>query len=530
MTKASCQPEGRSLGNTRLHPYLALLVTCLYCLVAAALPVGAQEGTANRAGREARPLLLSPTGPPRPLPTHLSGASVAPFYEPLLNNPEKIALTRQMHLAWVRFPGGSDANYYHWRTGLFSIELFPNSSSYSRFWGKVMPNIRRRFPEGISLEQFDKFAAAIGTQVVLVPNLETSSVANQRAWFEQLRRDGSLPTHIEMGNEFWVAMGNDPNVISKWPDEPTTMRTTRQYLEALRPYFLPGTKVAIQSAGSAFRIEGSPRMPFRQRLKEWDEHLQPEPWFDAVTLHLYPHLKQVLGRAAEGAPEELKFRAMMARVDGGVERVLTATERRLPGKEIWITEWNPRGVDHTQADPFSAAENMHLVSKMTLAYLRHPAVTMSLFFMLSFDGSRYNKIFLPGNDGTYLPTPTAVALRWFNEAANGGSSYQDYLEPAGGRISGGGVWAEDFVPVEAAWFGARDHATLIIQNATPEPRSLDLTQIAGGAPLVGGDRLATPDLYDRSRVAAAPQRIDPASGPILIPAYSLCRLIFTTAP
>jgi hypothetical protein len=221
---------------------------------------------------------------------------------------------------------------------------------------------------------------------------------------------------------------------------------------------------------------------------------------------------------------------MMARVDGGVERVLGDTERRLPGKEIWITEWNPRGADHTQADPFSAAENMHLVSKMTLAYLRHPAVTMSLFFMLSFDGSRYNKIFLPGNDGTYLPTPTAVALRWFNGAANGGRSYQGYLEPAGGRISGGGVWAEDFVPVEAALFGARDHTTLIIQNASPEPRSLDLTQIARGAPLVGGDRLATPDLYDRSRVAVAPQRIDPSSGPILIPAYSLCRLVFTAAP
>ena len=544
MTKAPNHPGGRSLGNTRFRQSLALLVSCIYCLVAGALPVTAQKNPTNpgppgnpiisaepnRAGGEARPLVLASTGPPRPLPTHLMGASVAPFYEHLLNDPQKIDLIRQMHLAFVRFPGGSDANYYHWRTGLFSIEVFPNSSTYTRFWGRVMPNIRRGHPEGISQEQFSKFADAIGAQVVLVPNLETSSVDNQRAWFQQLRQDGSLPTHIEMGNEFWVAMGNDPNVIKKWPDEPATMRTTWQYLEALRPYFLPGTKVAIQSAGSAFMIPGSPRVPFARRLKEWDENLKPEPWFDAVTLHLYPHLKQVLGRAAQTAPEELKFRAMMARVDSGVERVLRDTERRLPGKEIWITEWNPRGVDHTQPDPFTAAENMHLTTKMTLAYLRHPAVTMSLFFMLSFNVHSYNKLFLPGNDGAYAPTPTAVVLRWFNEAANGGSSYQGYLEPAGRRISGGGLWAEDFAPVEAAWFRAGDRTTLIVQNATSKPRSLDLTQVAGGAHLVSSESLATPDLYDRDRAAVSQEHTGQSSGSLLIPAYSVCRLIFAAAP
>jgi len=528
MAKASSHPRGGSLGYTRFHPYLALLVSCIYCLVAGTLPVISADP--NKTGQEARPLVLAPTGPPRPLPSHLMGASVSPFFEHLLDDPQKIALTKQMHLGFVRFPGGSDANYYQWRTGLFSIEVFPNSSKYTRFWGKVIPNIRRRHPDGISLEQFSQFAAAIGAEVVLVPNLETSSVADQAAWFKQLRQDGNLPTHIEMGNEFWVAMGNDPNVLKKWPDEPTTRRVTRQYLEALRPYFLPGTKVAIQSAGSAFSIPGPARMAFGRRLKDWDDHLKPEPWFDAVTLHLYPHLRQVLGRAAESAPQELKFRAMMARVDGGVERVLGDIERRLPGKEIWITEWNPRGVDHTQPDPFTAAENMHLVTKMTLAYLRHPSVTMSLFFMVSFSASRYNKLFLPEADGRYVPTPTAVILRWFNEAANGGSSYQGYIEPAEKRVSGGGLWAEDFVPIEAALFRARDHTTLIVQNATPESRSLDLPQVIEGAPLVSREWLATSDWDGRVRMAASPQRTGHPSGPPLIPGFSVCRLIFSSAP
>src|SRR5208282_3416184 len=178
-------------------------------------------------------------------------------------------------------------------------------------------------------------------------------------------------------------------------------------------------------------------------------------------------------------------------------------------------------------DPFTAAENMHLVTKMTLTYLRHPSVTMSIFFKLSFSGKSHNKLYLPGGDGTYMPTATAVVLRWFNEAANGGSSYQGYIEPAGRRISGGGLWAEDFVPIEAALFSAKDHTTLIVQNATPESRSLDLTQVVGGAHLVSSERLATSDLHDRARVAASPQRTGQSSGPLLIPTYSVCRLIFT---
>jgi hypothetical protein len=146
--------------------------------------------------------------------------------------------------------------------------------------------------------------------------------------------------------------------------------------------------------------------------------------------------------------------------------------------------------------------------------------------MLSYSVKRHNKLFLPGADGAYVPTPPAVVLRWFNEAANGGSSYQGYIEPAGKRVSGGGLWAEDFVPIEAALFRAKDHITLIVQNATPELRSFDLTQVIEGAPLVSREWLATSDLYGRAPVVASLPRTGQPSGPLLIPGYSVCRLIF----
>jgi hypothetical protein len=149
-----------------------------------------------------------------------------------------------------------------------------------------------------------------------------------------------------------------------------------QFLQAFKPYLLPNSKVAIQSAGSSF---GRPKM---KHWQEWDRCLKPAPWFSAVTIHLYPHLQDVYGTDWQQAyPIEIS-RAMMARCDGGVDRVIDHTQQRLPGKEIWVTEWNTRGIDYTVKDaPTTLNMQAQCTTKMILAYLRHPAVTMSIFLV-----------------------------------------------------------------------------------------------------------------------------------------------------
>ena len=70
----------------------------------------------------------------------------------------------------------------------------------------------RKFPAGISLEQYKAFSDSIGGELVMVPNLETASVENQVEWFKHLAQKSAVPMHIELGNEFWVAMGEDRSV------------------------------------------------------------------------------------------------------------------------------------------------------------------------------------------------------------------------------------------------------------------------------------------------------------------------------
>ena len=195
---------------------------------------------AASANEEAKPLILEASGLERQLPERLLGASAEAVIEHLIDDPNKVAALKEIDLAFVRFPGGSQANYYNWRTGLLDITLTPQSSQYMRFWAETVPKIRNSFPNGVKIAEYTKFAKQVGAEVVLVPNLETSNIAEQIEWFRQMKAAEIVPGHIELGNEFWIAMGFDPDVLKQWPDEPSSMRIMKNYCDALRPYFPPG--------------------------------------------------------------------------------------------------------------------------------------------------------------------------------------------------------------------------------------------------------------------------------------------------
>ena len=289
-----------------------------------ATPAGGHGAT------DAAVMTLSVAGKPRSLQGPILGGSTSAFFEHFLDNPAKIAALSKMAIGLDRFPGGSDANFYNWRTRLIEIKAYPDSSPYVRFWAKAAANIARGMPDGVTMEQYAHFSGQIGAEVILVPNLESSGVADQVEWFKHLSGKGLVPQKIELGNEFWVAMGNDSRSLARWPDAPSTIRTMKQYLEALKPYMPPNAKIAVQAAASGFNVHRNPRALFWQRIDRWDDDLRPEPWFDAVTLHLYPRLSEVMGDPLAGITLPTRenamprLKAMMAQVDEGTEGVLAA--------------------------------------------------------------------------------------------------------------------------------------------------------------------------------------------------------------
>ena len=487
------------------------------------------------AGIPARPdaLTLRPEGTPRQLQAPVFGVSTGE-YDRRLIDPAELSLLKTMAIGLVRFPGGSESNFYDWRTGLIEIQEHPDSSLYVQFWVKAAQRIARGMPEGVTLEQYDNFARQLGAQVILVPNFETSSVADQVAWFKRLARAGAVPERIELGNEYWGAMGNDPTSLARWPDEPTSLRIMKQYVDALRPYFPPHAKLAVQAAAGA---ADSRRGRAGQRLRQWAEDLRPEPWFDAVTVHIYPRMRSVMGDPRAGGtrptPENAlpRLKAMMARVDEGVERILQSIERRLPGKEIWITEWNARGANPTaqraanEDEPMSPAMEMLATARMALVYLRHPSVTASLYFKFDFRPGDSHAMFVADGRGGYAPLPTAAALGWLNEAANAGGSFQRVVQAGARPVAGGGALDESFLPVEGGLFQAGKRATLILENASGETLSFDPATLMPNRRPSKVEFISMPDLSDTPR---RPAKINAGNsgGIIAVGPYSVLRIVW----
>ena len=478
-------------------------------------------------------LVLKPSGKPRSLQGPILGVSTTAFYEHLLNDSAKIAVLKKMSIGLDRFPGGSDANFYNWRTGLIEIQADRSSSSYVQFWAKAAANIAHGKPKGVSFEQYESFSRQIGAQIILVPNLESSSVAEQVEWLKRLAGKGIVPQRIELGNEFWVAMGNDPTSLARWPDESTSMRIMKQYLDALRPCLPANARVAVQAATGAVDQR---RGKFGKRLRQWDEDLRPEPWFDAVTLHLYPRLREVMGDPDAGTTPPTsdnamaRLNAMMARVDEGIDRILQDTERRLPGKEIWITEWNTCGANTVtergkDGEPMSPSMEMLTTTRMALVQLRHPSVTASLLFMYSFRQQDSHAMFVPDGHGSYSPVPTAAAFQWLSEAANGGGSFQRFVREGGRPVVGGGAKDESYLPVEGGLFESPGRTTLLVENVSSASLAFDPSSLVKGRRPNRVETIASSDLSKSDRAAADVEQQDPAKL-ISIPPFSLTRIVW----
>ncbi len=270
-------------------------------------------------------------------------------------------------------------------------------------------------------------------------------------------------------------------------------------------------------------------------MRQWDESLRPEPWFDAVTLHLYPRLREVMGNPGAGSTPPTprnampRLKAMMARVDEGVERELRDIERHLPGKEIWITEWNARGgnpvTQRGDIEPASPAMEMLWTTRMAMVYLRHPSVTASLYFMFSFRPRDRHAMFVADRRGNYAPVPVAVALGWLNQAANAGGSFQRVVQAGAQPVAGGGARDESYLAGEGGLFQSGERATLILENASGESFSLDPATLR---PARRPSRVEFMSISDLSETVRLPARIQSqnAGGTITVAPFSVTRIVW----
>jgi hypothetical protein len=464
---------------------------------------------------------LQPLAAARPLPDRILGANVNLFYEKMAEDPAKVAILKTMDIGTVRFPGGTDGQFWQPQTGTFEVPLDSNASFYRKFWAAIAPRLNALHPNGIQVDEAKRFLDQIGAAMVLVPNLDTSTLQVQTSWYQKLAAQHLIPSRIEMGNEAYLAMIGDPASLKRFPDEAHYLAIAKQNLDALQPYLPPGAKIAVQAAPAGFTKERLAGRAMEDRFEKWNHDLTPQPWFQAVTVHLYAREQTVVGNGG-GMDGMRLFAAYMGRFDSGVDHMIQRIAARVPGKEIWCTEWNPRGGDPsalTRSDPRTPAMMMHASTRTIFAFLRHPEVTQSSYFMLDFDLKQAFTVFVK-QAGGYQTVPVTEALTWLDQAANGGATFREYAW--GQKIPSGGVIpGETYDPVVAGLFEHPQTTTLIIQNATPTAFKTDLQTFQPAMPKrieVMTPPMDRQDLYPAEVLSVAPARL------LTLPPFSLIRV------
>ena len=173
----------------------------------------------------------------------------------------------------------------------------------------------------------------------------------------------------------------------------------------------------------------------------------------------------------------------------------------------------------------SPAMEMLAAARMALVYLRHPSVTVSLFFMFSFNERDPHEMFVSVGQDTYAPLPAAAALRWLNEAANAGGSFQRVVQAGGRPVAGGGARAESYAPVEGGLFQSGGRTTLILENASGDTFSCDPATLMPNRQPSKVEFISMPDV---SETAKLPARIQAASarGSVTVVPFSITRIVW----
>ncbi len=489
----------------------------------------------------AAPVTLRTERQGRLLPKRLIGMNSPLTFALPGDDPATLQPARELGPTYLRFPGGTVSNFYDWRSGHLEVPTFAGESYLRAIMRTIADVIRARHPEPYSLQAFVKEAREIGAETIVVPNLETSTPELQGTWLERARRDGLRPALVEMGNEFFFGLMGDPESERRFPNCESTLALTRTFVEAIRPHLDDGARIAVQSASSRFYVDREPQSGTLARCWRWDQDIRGADWFDAVTAHFYPEFDCFAGPGTSARiPEEIDrlYDALLARADSGIARALDFLEERLPGKEIWITEWSawplsigawlqekplPELPPHPSFAPFQAIW-LPYIGRMLLSMLRRSAVTVILYHALSFSGGVWG-LFDRQAGGDYIPIGPCELLRWFIEAVHG-AEYHELTSEGTRRIDGGTpISGETYSEIEGALFSRRTERTLIVQNAARSGRTVDISAVLDQHEPGSVEILLTPDflsVLDHKLPQVATGKI--ASGMLDLPGPSLARI------
>ncbi len=132
-------------------------------------------------------------------------------WDSYFTNPETLAELKELGLQFLRFPGGSESDDYHWASN--------TTDSNTWTWAT-------------SFDAFAKVATNLGAQAVITANYGTGSPQEAAAWVTHSKNANYHLAYWEVGNECYGSWETDSNAN---PHDPFTYATrAASYIQAMK--------------------------------------------------------------------------------------------------------------------------------------------------------------------------------------------------------------------------------------------------------------------------------------------------------
>lgn len=427
---------------------------------------------------------------------------------------------------YIRFPGGTTANFYRWERGDFGCadpeRIDEKSEGRIRKFNEALNRGGRTYTAG----DFVAFLGQSGTDFSVVVNVLCDTPASTRRWMEDLRVRGADVRYVELGNELYYE-----EYAWRFPSAETYLAAARAHALEVKHVF-PGAKVGLVASSAAFRAKAFPdraamakRARYRRAL-DFDVLAARTAFADALIMHIYSTVgATAMDKARDSVDEERAYRNAIAHFD---ERFLPSVRylaELAPGKEIWLSEWGVAfyGWLRKHQQDFDASHyNALYFTNALVRMFSTPEVVSANYHNLP---ALWDNV-----KGAIHPRPVFHAAELFRDPVRSAVK----VVPA--ALSGAGVYRSthpDFggehPAVDAVFFDAGTAGYLIVVNKLDEPYLLRSVSTAGHAGLVAeGVVQISPDSYpDDPAPGWTPVEtpvLDPAGMPL--PPFSITRIRF----
>lgn len=300
-------------------------------------------------------------------------------------NPRLAELYANAGFTYIRFPGGTTANFYRWESGHFGCadptHIDEKAKDRIAKFNRALARGNRTY----TTSDFIAFLKQTGTDFSIVVNVLCETPESTRRWMQEIRALDADVRYVELGNELYFA-----EYAWRFPSAEAYLAAARSHALAVKHVF-PAVKLGLAVSSSAFRAEKfSDRAALvkharYRRAMDFDTLAARAPFADALVLHLYSTVGATkANEMRDSINMEHAYRNALAHFDG---RFLPSI-RYLSGldteKALWLSEW---GV------AFYGWQRKH---------------------QETFDSSHYNAVYFANALASMLSTPEVASANYHN--------------------------------------------------------------------------------------------------------------------